>query len=139
MCMFEFVRGRVATRDSCKGVPRCATCGCRVLHGAFALQCKLLALCMREFVAAGLSPGCLSSPVWAWVGGQAQRAFGVPTPTCSGWVEGAAVMLFYFFAWPAVSQGHACVSGRAPGLCGLVMRVIHSNRATSSSRACSRK
>ena len=94
MCMFAFVRGRIATRDSCKGVPRWASCGCRVLHGAFALQCNLLALCMHEFAAAVLSPGCLSRPVWAWVGGRAQRAFGVPTPTCSGWVEGAAVILF---------------------------------------------
>ena len=68
MCMFEFVRGRVAKRDACKGVPRWASCRHCVLHRAFALQCKLLALCMREFVAAVLSPGYLSSSVWAWVG-----------------------------------------------------------------------
>ena len=88
MCMCEFVRGRVAGRDSCKGVPRWASCGNRVLHCAPTLHVKRLRRCMHEFMAAALSPGCLSSPVWAWVGGQAQRAFGVPTPTFCGWSGG---------------------------------------------------
>ena len=42
----------------------------------------------------------------------------------SSWAGGAAVMLFYLVRWPAASQGHAHVSERGLGLCGLVVRLI---------------
>ena len=35
---------------------------------------------VREIMAAVLSPRCLPSSVWVWVGDLAQRAFSVPTP-----------------------------------------------------------